>query len=191
MILNANKSSIPSGGTTGQALVKASDEDGDVKWGDVVPPVNLLLIEFLETAFGRDYTVKAGTEVYSGTVLPETIKTICAVKQPNTEYTVTLGTSSTKVTTGPGFGPMVYVDMKFVNCLVKVTISGFTATSVAGSAWYGDIQFNPSGRNKFSGIASRPGPISLIVTKSDGTATIYGPYEILDTDEIKNITVSS
>ena len=31
-------SSIPSGGSTGQALVKASEKDGDVRWRDTVTP---------------------------------------------------------------------------------------------------------------------------------------------------------
>lgn len=33
--IQAGSVSLPSGGTTGQALVKASNADGDVAWGDV------------------------------------------------------------------------------------------------------------------------------------------------------------
>lgn len=32
-------SGVPDGGTTGQTLIKASDEDGDVVWGDVKPKI--------------------------------------------------------------------------------------------------------------------------------------------------------
>lgn len=99
---------LPPGGTTGQALVKASDEDRDVEWGSV--GASLIAITFGEDCLGQEYTVSAGDEVYTGTV-EETLQSVVSVKQPNTEYTITCGEISKNVVSGPGFGPMKNVNM--------------------------------------------------------------------------------
>lgn len=156
--------------------------------------VNLLAITFGEDCLGREYTVSAGDEVYSGTV-EETFQAVVSVKQPNTEYTISCTDAtgeafSQKVTTGGGFGAAKFVFVGHMDCSVSVSPNGGSAEYVKAVSERGEVPFSPTGLRGYGGQIKTPGNWSFAAGKSDGTVVTVGPRYIKRSDNSLTITIN-